>query len=166
MTGPSPVDRGKPGSKLHVLSEATGLPMATGTSEGNTADGEAMIPLVNAIPPIRSRRGPRRRKPAKLHDDKAYNSRERRRWLRDKGIRPRLARKDIEPKERFGRHRWVIERSMAWFTGYRRLTLRYELRTPLRHLQSLPRPGRCPRLLQATQKHQMRRALRAEQLAR
>src|SRR5690606_22216185 len=85
MTGPSPVDRGKPGSKLHVLSDATGLPMATGISAGNTADGDAMIPLVNAIPPVRSQRGPRRRKPAKLHGDKAYNSRERRRWLRDRG---------------------------------------------------------------------------------
>ena len=81
MTGPSPVDRGKPGSKLHVLSDATGLPMTTGISAGNTADGEAMIPLVNAIPPIRSRRGPRRRKPTKLHGDKAYNSRQRRQWL-------------------------------------------------------------------------------------
>lgn len=128
MTGPSPVDRGKPGSKLHVLSDATGLPMATGISAGNTADGDAMIPLVNAFPPVRSRRGPRRRKPAKLHGDKTYNSRERRRWLRDKGIRPRLARKDIESKQRLGRHRWVIERSMASFTGYRRLTLRYERR--------------------------------------
>src|SRR5690606_37917946 len=84
MTGPSPVDRGKPGSKLHVLSDATGLPMATGNSASNTADGDAMIPLVNAIPPVRSRRGPRRRKQAKLHGDKAYNSRERRRWLRDR----------------------------------------------------------------------------------
>ena len=27
---------------------------------------------------------------------------------------------------RLGRHRWVIERSLAWLTGYRRLTIRYE----------------------------------------
>ena len=25
-----------------------------------------------------------------------------------------------------GKHRWVIERTLAWLTGYRRLTLRYE----------------------------------------
>lgn len=131
MTGPSPVDRGKPGSKLHVLSDATGLPVATGISAGNTADGDAMIPLVNAIPPVRSRRGPCRRKPTKLHGDKAYNSRERRRWLRDNRMSPRLARQGIESKERLGRHRWVIERSMAWFTGYRRLTLRYERRADI-----------------------------------
>jgi hypothetical protein len=29
--------------------------------------------LVAGIPPIRSRRGPRRRRPAKLHADKAYD---------------------------------------------------------------------------------------------
>ncbi|MFE2499931.1 transposase, partial [Streptomyces scopuliridis] len=28
--------------------------------------------------------------------------------------------------ERLGRHRWVIERTMSWLTGYRRLNHRYE----------------------------------------
>lgn len=37
-----------------------------------------------------------------------------------------IARKGIEAKDKLGKHRWVIERTMAWFTGYRRLTLRYE----------------------------------------
>jgi hypothetical protein len=31
-----------------------------------------------------------------------------------------------ETSEKLGRHRWGIERSLAWLTGYRRLTLRYE----------------------------------------
>ncbi len=39
---------------------------------------------------------------------------------------PRIARKGIESNERLGRYRWVIERTMAWFSGYRRLTIRYE----------------------------------------
>ncbi len=42
------------------------------------------------------------------------------------GITPRIARRGIETSDRLGRHRWVIERSLAWLTGYRRLTLRYE----------------------------------------
>ncbi|MGV9306230.1 transposase, partial [Nonomuraea sp. NPDC003727] len=29
-------------------------------------------------------------------------------------------------KQLLGRHRWVIERTMSWLTGYRRLTIRYE----------------------------------------
>ena len=41
-------------------------------------------------------------------------------------ITPRIARKGIESTEKLGRHRWVIERSIAWLFGYRRLTVRYE----------------------------------------
>jgi hypothetical protein len=40
-----------------------------------------------------------------------------RRWLRWKRIGVRLARKDIEPSERLGRRRWVIERTVAWLSG-------------------------------------------------
>jgi hypothetical protein len=39
---------------------------------------------------------------------------------------PRIARRGVETSIRLGRHRWVVERSFAWLTGYRRLTLRYE----------------------------------------
>lgn len=78
------------------------------------------------MPAVRSRRGPRRRKPDKLHADKAYDQSELRKWLRGRGIAPRIARKGIESSEKLGRHRWVIERTIAWLTGYRRLTLRYE----------------------------------------
>jgi Transposase DDE domain len=41
-------------------------------------------------------------------------------------ITPRIPRRGIETGERLGRHRWIIERSLAWLTGYRRLTLRSE----------------------------------------
>jgi transposase len=126
MTGPSPVDRGKPGSKIHVLSERTGLPLSVAVSAANTNDSFALKPLVMAIPAIRSRRGPRRRKPDKLHADKAYDHADLRQWVRDQGIKVRIARKGIESTTKLGTHRWVIERTMAWLTGYRRLTLRYE----------------------------------------
>jgi transposase len=126
MTGPSPVDRGKPGSKIHVLSERQGLPLSVAVSAANTNDSFALKPLVMAIPAIRSRRGPRRRKPDKLHADKAYDHADLRHWVRDQGIRVRIARKGIESTTKLGKHRWVIERTMAWLTGYRRLTLRYE----------------------------------------
>ncbi len=126
MTGPNPVDRGKPGSKIHVLSDRAGLPLTLGISAANTHDSAALQPLVNAIPAVRSRRGPRRRKPAKLHADKAYDIPALRDWLRRRRIIPRIARKGIESSDKLGKHRWVIERSIAWLLGYRRLTIRYE----------------------------------------
>jgi transposase len=126
LTGPNPVDRAKKGSKLHVLSDAEGLPLVVDVTAANTADIRAFTPLFTAIPPIRSRRGPRRRKPGKVRADKAYDSAELRRWLRRQGVVPRIARRGIESSERLGRHRWKIERTIAWLFGYRRLTVRYE----------------------------------------
>jgi transposase len=126
MTGPSPVDRGKPGSKIHALSDHAGLPLSVAISAANTHDSCALKPLVMAIPAIKSRRGPRRRKPGKLHADKAYDHPGLRSWVAHQGIRVRIARKGIDSNEKLGKHRWVIERTMAWLTGYRRLTLRYE----------------------------------------
>ena len=96
------------------------------TSAANTHDSRALIPLVQAIPAIRSRRGPRRRRPGKLHADKGYDYPHLRTRLRSRRITPRTARRGVETSTRLGRHRWVVERSLAWLTGYRRLTIRYE----------------------------------------
>ncbi|WP_420717990.1 IS5 family transposase [Streptomyces sp. H34-S4] len=126
LTGPNPVDRGKKGSKLHVLSEGQGLPLVVAVSGANLHDSQAFKPLILGIPAIRSRRGPRRSRPVKVRADKAYYSAEHLRWLRDRRLVPRIARPGIESGERLGRHRWKIERSIAWLFGYRRLSVRYE----------------------------------------
>ncbi|WP_181007367.1 IS5 family transposase [Streptomyces sp. SM1] len=125
-TGPNPVDRGKKGSKLHVLSDAQGIPLAVAVSGANMHDSLALKPLILGIPAVRSRRGPRRRRPVKLRADKAYFSAEHLIWLRERGLVARIARPGIESGERLGRHRWKIERSIAWLFGYHRLTIRYE----------------------------------------
>ena len=120
------MDRGKPGSKIHVLADRSGLPLAVAVSAANTHDSLALEPLVQGIPAVRSRRGRRRRRPDKLHADKGYDFDHLRRMLRRRGITPRIARRGIESSDRLGRHRWVIERAIAWLFGRRRLTIRYE----------------------------------------
>ena len=109
-----------------MLTDAGGLPLAVAVSAANTHDSLALIPLVQAIPAVRSRRGPRRRRPTRPHADKGYDYPHLRAWLRRRRITPRIARRGVENSTRLGRHRWVVERSLAWLTGYRRLTLRYE----------------------------------------
>lgn len=111
---------------MHVLSDANGIPLVTQVSGANRHDSIFLQPMVTSIPAIRSRRGPRRQHPDKLRADKAYNSAAHRTWLRERRIAPRMARKGIEDPTRLGRHRWKIERTIAWLTGYRRLTIRYE----------------------------------------
>ena len=126
LTGPNPTDRAKPGSKIHLVCDRTGLPLSLGISGANLHDSQALEPLVRGIPPIRSRRGPRRRRPARLHGDKGYDYDHLRRWLRSRGIVPRIARKGVESSHRLGRHRWVVERTVSWLAGCRRLHRRYE----------------------------------------
>ena len=126
LTGPDPVDRGKKGAKIHLITDRTGLPISMVISGANLHEGQALQPLIRAIPPIRSRRGRRWRKPGKLHGDKGYDYDHLRRWLRERGIVHRLARKGVESSKRLGRHRWQVERTMARPAGCRRLHRRYE----------------------------------------
>jgi transposase len=109
-----------------VLCDANGVPLVVGISASNTHDSQALQPLVAGLPAIRSRRGPRRRRPDRLRADKGYDYDIYRAWLRQRGIIPRIARRGVDTSEKLGRHRWKIERTLAWLTGYRRLTLRYE----------------------------------------
>ncbi|MGA5425150.1 IS5 family transposase [Streptomyces lavendulocolor] len=126
LTGPNPTGRGKNGSKIHLITDRNGLPLSLGISGANMHDSQALKPLVRGIPPIRSRCGPRRRRPARLHAGKGYDYDHLRKWLRQHGIRHRIARKGIESSARLGRHRWVVERTVSWLAGCRRLHRRYE----------------------------------------
>ena len=51
-----------------------------------------------------------------------------RRACRRRHIKARIARRGIESSQRLGRHRWVVERTLAWLNRFRRLTIRYERR--------------------------------------
>ena len=111
--------------------DRNGVPLAVRLSAANAHDSTLFEPLLDGLPPIlgpRGRPGRPRRRPAKLHADKAYDIPRCRRYLRRRGIAARIARKGIESSERLGRYRWVVERTLAWFARYRRLTIRYERR--------------------------------------
>jgi transposase len=51
--------------------------------------------------------------------------------LRRRGIIPRIARRGIESRERLGRYRWVVERTLSWLNRFRRLKVRYERRADI-----------------------------------
>ncbi len=113
MTGPNPTDRDKPGSKIHLSTGRNGVPLSLGVSGAHLHDSLGLQPLVRGIPPVRSRRGPRRRRPAKLHAVKGYDYDHLRKRLRGHRIRPRTARKGIESSTWLGRHPRVVERTVS-----------------------------------------------------
>ena len=114
--------------------ERGGAPLAVFSTAAHVNEGTVLVRLVDAVRPVRrpaGQPGRPRRRPAKLHADKAYSSRANRAALRNRHITPRIARPGVESSARLGRHRWVVERTIAWLHRHRRLLVRYERRADI-----------------------------------
>src|SRR5919202_4761659 len=107
--GPNPTDRGKSGSKLHVVVDRQGIPLAVWLTAANVHDSVVFEELIEAGEPIRRPRGRPRVRPDKLHADKGHDYPRCRAYLSRGGITCRIARRGIESRDKLGRHRWVVE---------------------------------------------------------
>ncbi|GHA65950.1 hypothetical protein GCM10010372_77160 [Streptomyces tauricus] len=130
-TGPSPVDRGRAGSKHHLITDGHGTPLAVLLTGGNRNDVTQLLPLLDAIPPVRGRVGHPRRKPDSLFADRGYDHDIYRDQVRARGIVPAIARRGTLHGTGLGTYRWVVERSFAWLHGFRRLRIRWERRADI-----------------------------------
>jgi transposase len=126
QTGPSPVDRRKLGSKIHLLVDAQGVPLTHRLTAANRNDVEETLPLVDQVPPIAGRVGRPRRRPERLQGDRGYDDEGDRRGLRARHIEPLLAKRRTGHGSGLGVWRWYIERTISWFKQFRRLRIRYE----------------------------------------
>lgn len=130
-TGKNPTDRGKAGSKHHLVTDKNGLPLVAKLSAANCHDTTLFPALIDALPTVATKRGRPRWKPKKVHADKAYDSQANRDHLKKRGICARIARRGIESSQKLGRHRWVVERTFAWLHSFRRLRIRYERKSEI-----------------------------------
>lgn len=104
-----------------------------GLSAANVPDTLTLTAMIDNIPSIGGVVGRPISRAKKVHADKGYDS-ARNRWeIRRRRMIPRIARRGIESKERLGRKRWFVERTISWFHNYRRLAVRYE-RDPEMHM--------------------------------
>jgi transposase len=108
-----------------------GTPLALSVSGGNHNDILELLPLVDAIPPVRGKRGRPRRRPKRLLGDGAYHSRRHRGELRARGISATIPRPKQSHGSGLGKQRWVVERTISWLHQYRRLRVRYERRADI-----------------------------------
>jgi len=63
--GATPVDRGKPGTKLHLVGDGGGLPLTAVVTAANVNDTTMFQAVVEDIPPIRTPAGRRRTRPTR-----------------------------------------------------------------------------------------------------
>lgn len=122
------MDRRKNGSKHHLLTDAKGTPLAVTLSAANRHDVTQLLPLVDAVPPVRGKVGRPRQRPDSLYADRAYDSERHRAELRDRHIRPELARRHSEHGSGLGVVRYVAEQSQALLHQFKRLRTRYDVR--------------------------------------
>jgi hypothetical protein len=85
------------------------VPLAIALTDTHAHDSKVFEDLIDSIAPVRGKRGRPRSWPEKLHADKAYDYSRRRRFLRKRGVKARIARRGVESGEKLGRHRWVVE---------------------------------------------------------
>ena len=127
--GPSPVDRARPGSKHHLITEAHGIPLAVSLTGGNRNDVTQLMPLIagdpaGARPPRPAPPAPGRRStPTAAMTTTSTAGRS-----GSKGITPVIARRGTEHGSGLGAHRWVVEQSIALLHWFRRLRIRWEIR--------------------------------------
>ncbi len=136
LTGPSPVDRARLGSKHSLLVDGSGVPLAVTLTGGNRNDVTQLLPLIDGVAPVRGKIGRPRQRADRLIADRGYDHDKYRRELWARGVKPVIARRGIEHGSGLGELRWVVERTFAWLHQFRRLRLRWERRPEL-HLAFL-----------------------------
>lgn len=128
-TGPNPTDRGKNGSKRHLIVDGQGVPLAIEHTGANVHDSEMAIALVDGIPPIKQPHGRPRRRPDEVLADRAYDAEEKiRQPLRRRKIKPLIAKRNTQHGSGLGKFRYVVEVAFDWLFNQRRLRVRYEKR--------------------------------------
>jgi len=136
LTGPSPVDRARTGSKHHLLCDASGIPLAISLTGGQRNDVTQLLPLLDGVGPVRGKRGRPRQRPDRVLADRGYDHDKYRREVRARGVKPVIARRGQDHGSGLGRERWVVERTFAHLHNFRRLRIRWE-RDPELHLAFL-----------------------------
>ena len=130
-TGPNPTDRGKSGSKHHVLTDAHGIPLNAKVTAANVNEVTQALDLLVNKPAVGGKPGPKRQLPDRLQGDTGYDSEPLRRLLRWPGITPVLGKRGREHGSGLGKLRWFVERTISWLHGFGRLRRRLDRLTEL-----------------------------------
>jgi len=125
-TGPSPVDRRKKGTKYTLLVDRDGVPLVLRAVAANRSDHCEILPAVTSFPVVGGRPGRPRTHPDTLYADAGFDCEATRNILRWLGIEPHIRHAKGEHGSHLGRVRWVVERTISWIKGLRRMRVRYD----------------------------------------
>jgi len=110
LTGTSPVDRARTGSKHHVIVDPSGIPLAITLTGGNRNDVTQLLPLVDGVGPVRGKPGRPRQRAESVIADRDYDHDKYRRELWARGVTPIIARRGAEHGSGLGTLMWTAVR--------------------------------------------------------
>lgn len=126
-TGKNPTDRGKLGSKRHILVDARGAPLAIVVSAANAHDKTCAVAVLDAVAV------PRPQTTYRVHHlcgDKGYDYEDIRQAAEERQYHVHIKRRGVEletipVEKRHPARRWVVERTLSWQNDFRSLRTRW-----------------------------------------
>lgn len=110
-----------------MLTDAEGVPLVVQTTAANVNDETQLPALLEAMPAVKGPRGRPRRKPGSIFGDRAYGTAAMIALVISLGIFSFLApRSDDTHGSGLGFFRYVVERTLAGFSQFRRIGMCYE----------------------------------------
>lgn len=126
--GRNPTDRGRQGSKLHILVDQDGIPLGVEVVGANIHDSRLISSTLRTMPIERPQ--VTKNSPQHLCLDKAYDFQRVREKVIAHKFHPHIRRIGEEKfddtnERKCPARRFVVERTIAWFKGFRALRTRY-----------------------------------------
>lgn len=126
-TGKNPTDRGKLGSKRHILVDGRGAPLSIVVSGAQAHDKTCAIQVLDHVSI------PRPRKIYRVHHlcgDKGYDYDDIRQAAHERQYRVHIGHRGVVVKpvpqvKQYPAHRWVVERTLSWQNDFRSLRIRW-----------------------------------------
>lgn len=116
VSGPSPVDRAKQGTKRSVVTDGTGIPLHLVAAAANAHDSPLLEPTLAGVPDAVGALPDG----VCVHLDAGYDSGKTRDLLHILGYSHQIATKGKPSPIQVGK-RWVVERTHSWMNGYGKL---------------------------------------------
>jgi transposase len=119
LTGPNPTDRGKAGTKYHLVASTDGLPLAAVPSAANVHDTRLFPHLLRLAQVVCAAIG-------QLYADAGYDSADNRDLCLRDGIEPHIRKVGEAHGSGLGSVRCVVEHDCAWLLANKRLDRRHD----------------------------------------
>ena len=126
--GRNPTDRGRSGTKIHILVDGQGIPLGTKVVGANVHDSRLVGSTIETIfiqqPQWTPEISPN------LCLDKGYDFERVEAEVKQYGYQPHIRRigeekQNAEGEKQYPARRWVVDRTFAWIKGFRSLRTRY-----------------------------------------